>query len=131
MVLDDTGCNQILTAEKIKQAMMDLYGETCEIKASDEICEKGQFEIKDDKSVYVGLGDWGLVCPEVEIVSAEPAGEDSGEFYASVLYYPHDLETDHISFNIPSYLCRGKCKLNKNSQYGFSIVEMDGAIVEE
>lgn len=130
IIFDKSGSYQILTEEKIKAAMVDLFGKECEIEASEEVCEKSHFEIKSDKTVYVQLGDWGLVCPEVDIISTDPEGDESDEFNFSILFYPHDLMNDHVDFNLPSYLCRGKGKLDENSKYGFVIIELDGSIEE-
>lgn len=131
IIFDESGSYQILSEDKIKAAMVDLFGKESEIKATEDVCEKSHFEIKPDKTVYVRLGDWGLVCPEVEIISAGPSGDESDEFYYSILFYPHDLENDHVDFNLPSYLCRGKGKIDENSKYGFVITELDGSIQEE
>jgi len=130
-VLDETGCMQIVSAEKINKAMMDLFGQTYDIKADSEVCEKGNFELKSDNSAYIQLGDWGLIGPELEIYNISELGDSEGRYDIACSYYPHDYYYDHIAENIPNYVCDIKCIPNEESEYGISIVEMSGKIVKE
>lgn len=127
-VTDETGCYQILSEEKIRAAMVDLFGSESEIAADDEICEKSHFEIKSDSSVYVQLGDWGMLGPDLDIPNIEDVPDSDGKYSMGAVYFAHDYEADRVSDAFPEYVCYVKIVPNKDSRYGISIVEMSGKI---
>lgn len=129
--LSEDGCSQIISKEKLMNAMFDLFGRVYEpTENSSEVMMYSHLAILDDGSIDVGLGDWGEVGPLFEIVAIDKVNGTDAKFYVSGRYYPYVYGEDKESDTIPSYVCSFVCVPDDYSRYGFIIAEMSASIVE-
>lgn len=129
-VYSEDGLFQIISAEELDAAMMNLFGTKFDsTKVTSECQEDSNIVINSDGSVNIKLGDWGLVVPQMEITSIDKPN-DQGEFTVNVRYYAYDFEMEAESENIPSYDCTMICKPDDNSIYGFVIKDMKAKIID-
>lgn len=127
----EDGAGQIISKDKMNAAMKDLFGkEYKEITLGPDVILNSHIAILDDGSVDVGLGDWGLVAPKMEVLAVDKVNESDVEFHVNVRFYPYDYEIEGEDTSIPSFCCACTCVPDDNSRYGFIITKMSGQIVE-
>lgn len=130
-VYSEDGAGQIISVSELNEASMDLFGECFDIKKADaNVMMQSHLAVMDDGSIDVALGDWGLVVPQLEILTIDKISATSEEFIVNVRYYPYSYEDDKEMDTIPSYACRFTCVPSDDSRYGFVIMDMAASIVE-
>lgn len=118
----DEDYNLIIPNNILEESMKKLFGTTFNT-AEYTPAEFDLVKKREDGTLTMGLGDWGLSHPEFSIVTVEK-DTASDSFIATVNYFMHDDETNSDSDT--QFVVRYTLTPNAESSYGFVITNMVG-----
>ena len=118
----DADYNLIIPNNVLEESMKKLFGTTFNT-AEYTPAEFDLVKKKEDGTLTMGLGDWGLAHPAFSIETVEK-DTASDNFIATVNYFLHDDETNSDSET--QFVVRYTLTPNTESAYGFVITNMVG-----